>query len=174
VTEKQEKILHSALHLFAQKGFDGTSTRQVAQRAEVSEGLIFRHFGSKEGLLEAILKRGEEMAAEAVKPVLEATAPKEVIAKALEMPFEIKVDSYQTWRLIYALKWQTDRYSAVGLEVLRQKLSEAFAALGCEDPVSEAEIVLMYLDGAATALLLHPPQAQHRLLQTLKKKYALQ
>ena len=42
----------AALELFAEKGFDGTSTRSIADRAGVSEALIYRHFGSKTGLYE--------------------------------------------------------------------------------------------------------------------------
>ena len=44
MTNKQQKILSSALKLFAKQGFDATSTRSIAQDAGVSEGLIFRHF----------------------------------------------------------------------------------------------------------------------------------
>ncbi len=58
MTEKQEKILQSALELFAKEGFHATSTNKVAKHAGVSEGLIFRHFGNKEGLLQAILAEG--------------------------------------------------------------------------------------------------------------------
>jgi AcrR family transcriptional regulator len=41
--------------LFAEKGFSGTKTREIAERAGVSEGLIFKHFPSKEDLYAAIL-----------------------------------------------------------------------------------------------------------------------
>jgi AcrR family transcriptional regulator len=41
--------------LFAEKGFSGTKTREVAVRAGVSEALIFKHFPSKEDLYAAIL-----------------------------------------------------------------------------------------------------------------------
>jgi len=44
MTEKQEKIIKSALELFALEGYAATSTRKAAERAGVSEGLIFRHF----------------------------------------------------------------------------------------------------------------------------------
>ena len=42
MTEKQEQILKTALQLFAEKGYDGTSTAKVAKAAGVSEGLIFQ------------------------------------------------------------------------------------------------------------------------------------
>ena len=87
MTEKQEKILTTALQLFADKGYDATSTSKVAKAAGVSEGLIFRHFGNKEGLLNAIKQYGMEKAALVMGPILEEEDPKKIIKAALEMPF---------------------------------------------------------------------------------------
>lgn len=50
-------LLNSALDLFAQRGFAGTSTREIALNAGVSEALLFRHFGTKVALFEeAVVK----------------------------------------------------------------------------------------------------------------------
>jgi AcrR family transcriptional regulator len=46
-------LLVAAQELFAERGPLGTTTRQIAERADVSEDLIFRYYGSKTGLLEA-------------------------------------------------------------------------------------------------------------------------
>jgi AcrR family transcriptional regulator len=46
-------MLDAARACFAQSGYAGTSTRQVAARAGVVENLIFKHFGNKAGLFEA-------------------------------------------------------------------------------------------------------------------------
>jgi AcrR family transcriptional regulator len=45
-----------ATSLFARQGYNGTTTRQIAERARVSEAIIFRHFPSKEELYWAILE----------------------------------------------------------------------------------------------------------------------
>ena len=52
---RREGIITSAASLFAEKGFNGTKTREIAARAGVSEALIFKHFPSKEDLYAAIL-----------------------------------------------------------------------------------------------------------------------
>ena len=44
MTEKESSIINSAISLFAQEGYDGTSTLSIAKKAGVSEGLIFKHF----------------------------------------------------------------------------------------------------------------------------------
>ena len=54
-TAKQKLVLETATRLFAQKGYANTSTSEIAKKAGVSEGSIFRRFKTKEGLLLTIL-----------------------------------------------------------------------------------------------------------------------
>ena len=53
---RRRQILETALRLFARQGFDGTSTKQIAQAAGIAEGLIFHYFPTKEHLLTAMLE----------------------------------------------------------------------------------------------------------------------
>jgi len=53
---RREQILETALKLFAERGFDATSTRQIAKEVGVAEGLIFHYFPTKASLLTAILE----------------------------------------------------------------------------------------------------------------------
>jgi TetR/AcrR family transcriptional regulator, regulator of cefoperazone and chloramphenicol sensitivity len=54
-------LLAAGLQVFAERGYDAATTREVAQAAGVNEQLIQRYFGGKEGLLVAIIERyGEE------------------------------------------------------------------------------------------------------------------
>jgi AcrR family transcriptional regulator len=53
---RRGQILETALGLFAERGFDATSTRQIAQEVGVAEGLIFHYFPTKASLLTAILQ----------------------------------------------------------------------------------------------------------------------
>lgn len=53
--EPRRLLLEAARDLFASKGFGGTSTREIAERAGVSETLMFRSFGSKVGLFREAL-----------------------------------------------------------------------------------------------------------------------
>jgi AcrR family transcriptional regulator len=48
------RIVEAAREHFTERGFDGTTTREIAQRADVSETLIFRYFGNKQGLFDHI------------------------------------------------------------------------------------------------------------------------
>ena len=53
---RRERIIEAALDLFAAKGFDRTSTKEIARAAGVAEGLIFHHFDNKESLLAALFE----------------------------------------------------------------------------------------------------------------------
>ncbi|SEN16360.1 TetR/AcrR family transcriptional regulator [Paenibacillus sp. OV219] len=55
MTEKQAKILASAIEVFAEKGYAASSTSEIAQRAGVAEGTIFRHYKTKKELLLSIV-----------------------------------------------------------------------------------------------------------------------
>jgi TetR/AcrR family transcriptional regulator len=53
--ERKLQILAVAVSLFSQKGFRGTTTKEIAHAAGVSEAMVFRHFATKEELYDAIL-----------------------------------------------------------------------------------------------------------------------
>src|SRR5436305_11983296 len=55
--DRRVQILDVAMRLFARQGFEGTTTRQIAEMARVNEAIIFRHFPSKEDLYWAIIER---------------------------------------------------------------------------------------------------------------------
>jgi AcrR family transcriptional regulator len=52
---RRMEVLRVAMRLFSQRGFRGTTTKEIAQAAGVSEAIIFRHFATKEELYSAIL-----------------------------------------------------------------------------------------------------------------------
>lgn len=54
-TDRRAQLLDVAIDLFARKGFAGTTTREIASAAGVTEAIIFRHFATKQDLYKAIL-----------------------------------------------------------------------------------------------------------------------
>ncbi len=53
--ERSRQIVRVAAGLFAKKGFKGTTTREIARKAGISEAVIFKHFSCKEELYKAII-----------------------------------------------------------------------------------------------------------------------
>ena len=56
-SERRQQLIEIAKSLFAERGFDGTSIEEVAQRANVSKPVVYEHFGGKEGLYAVVVDR---------------------------------------------------------------------------------------------------------------------
>lgn len=55
--ERLEEITEAAMHEFLKKGFDGASMDSIAQRAKLTKGGLYHHFGGKDELLIAVYER---------------------------------------------------------------------------------------------------------------------
>jgi AcrR family transcriptional regulator len=58
----RQKLIHAAIELFAQQGVTETTTKQIAELAQVNEVTLFRQFGNKHGLLLAVIEDAEVFA----------------------------------------------------------------------------------------------------------------
>jgi len=173
MTEKQEKILQSALELFAKEGFHATSTSKVAKHAGVSEGLIFRHYGNKEGLLKAILQLGENRLKAIFVDIVMETEPKEVIKKVILMTSMIDKSDYDFWKLQFKLKWELEISSDKKMEPVKMALTNAFNKLKYEEPQVEADILLLITEGLGAAVLKGSNINSDKITSLLIKKYNL-
>src|SRR3954453_4855486 len=54
-SDRRRQLLETALDFFSRKGFEGTTTKEIAAAAGVTEAIIFRHFPSKQALYTAVL-----------------------------------------------------------------------------------------------------------------------
>jgi AcrR family transcriptional regulator len=61
ISDRELSILHAAIKVFSQKGFNGATTKEIAQEAGVAEGTIFRYFSTKKDILHQILMRTVEI-----------------------------------------------------------------------------------------------------------------
>src|SRR5262252_8489707 len=55
--ERRDEILRAALGVFARRGFEATRIADIAEAAEMSHGLIYRYFPSKEAAFVALVER---------------------------------------------------------------------------------------------------------------------
>lgn len=171
MVSKKERILEAALALFAKQGYAATSTNAIARKAAVSEGLLFKHFGNKQGLLDALLKEAEDQVTLLVAPIVTEKNPLEVIRKCIEMPFDVPQEAYNFWRLIFQLKWNIDYDPKKKEQPLREKLLAVFTELGKEDPEQETELLMQLIDSVSIGLLQGSLNAPLLFRDFLLKKY---
>lgn len=84
--DKQLQILKVAEDLFSDKGFDGTSVRDIAKEADVNVAMISYYFGSKEKLLQAIFQQRIEETKIQIESVMvdKSLAPLEKIYRLID------------------------------------------------------------------------------------------
>src|SRR5439155_15495557 len=70
--ERQASIIAAAASLFAQKGFNGTTTREIAKSAGISEALLFKYFPTKRALYAAIIAAKSRLLSQLLASVEEA------------------------------------------------------------------------------------------------------
>ena len=68
----RERLLETAIGMFAEKGYAGTSVREIVERAGVSKPVLYYYFQSKEGLFLAILDMAENLQKQLLFEVLES------------------------------------------------------------------------------------------------------
>ena len=98
-TSVHDRILGAGRRLFASKGYENASTLAIARLAGTSESQLMKHFGSKEGLLEAIFNDGWGKIIGRVRQRLSAvrspreklTAVSDMILTALEQDPDLKL-----------------------------------------------------------------------------------
>ena len=80
--ERREQLLDVGRALFAEKGFDGTSTEEIASRAGVSKPIVYEHFGGKEGLYAVVIDREMQRLLDVFTGALTAGTPRELLEQA--------------------------------------------------------------------------------------------
>lgn len=53
--DKEVRIINAAINIFSEKGFEATRTKEIAERAGIAEGTIFRYFPTKDAILERMV-----------------------------------------------------------------------------------------------------------------------
>jgi AcrR family transcriptional regulator len=105
VEETRSKILSAARELFERNGTRGTTTREVAERAGVNEATLFRHFGSKRALLDAM--REQACGVDELRNVL-ATLPGEDLQADLRALASFIVDHMMAKRAMMCVSLAED------------------------------------------------------------------
>lgn len=175
MTDKKANIIASALELFAEEGYSNTSTAKVARKALVSEGLIFRHFENKEGLLKAVMQDGKQQAAVLFNSIISENDPIELLKKTIYLALDMSANKEKAayWKLQYKLKWELGHTNPEKMEPIKRALTNAFEQLDYTFPSNEADFLLIYLDGLAAKLFLEEAFDVSPQLVYLHHKYKL-
>ncbi len=144
-------LIEAGTELFAERGPDDVSVRELAAHAGVNHGLVHRHFGSKDGLLQATMAKLADDVAESIGP----DDPDESLAQLLSTTFGATEEATH-WRIL--ARSLLDGVSVEELQddfpVVRRML--AAADRGVASPLTPQSLVTLLLAGGLGLLLFEP------------------
>ncbi|MGW2816260.1 TetR/AcrR family transcriptional regulator [Streptomyces sp. NPDC001415] len=138
----RRRLLDAARDLFAERGYEGATVREIAERAGANQALLFRYFGSKQGLLtEVVAQGGLEQ--------LRATPPEELFETALRSMLTSSASGTADRSLEVYLRSIGRGDEATGtLRELGGQYQSALAALsGAKDGALRADLAMAWLLG---------------------------
>jgi AcrR family transcriptional regulator len=98
---RREKLLEAATEVFAERGYEGARVEQIADVAEVSPGLLYRHFEGKQELYEELLLLANRQLLEHLAQAAAPNLPTDQrVLRGLDAFFGFVEDHRNLWRLI--------------------------------------------------------------------------
>jgi AcrR family transcriptional regulator len=146
-----ERILQVAIGLFAQKGYEATSTREIVEAAGVTKPMLYYYFGSKEGLCKAAIKRFvQPFFAELRQTTAESREPRELLVDFVWMHFQHFHNHRDVFQFYMSLCFGPDRekflqdFESLGEEihVLFGELASRVARTGILRPGCEEDFAI--------------------------------
>jgi len=113
LTPKQKRIMEAAIEMFAEKGYAATSTSEIAKKAEVAEGTIFKHYKTKKELLLGI-----------VTPVIVKFAYPFFLSPFIKAVFHSKHKSYEEMlRTLIANRYEFAKKNRALMKIFLQEMA---------------------------------------------------
>jgi AcrR family transcriptional regulator len=181
-------ILNCSLELFADKGFNGTSMSDIAERVGVSKGLAYSYFKSKQEILEILI---EDFILEKFFIVEEFISELELKKTAfdkliliVDRSFDLIINSEKIFRLYLRLLLQPGILESTQkkinnfhnrIAVILVEYKKIFTELGCQDPITEVYFFSAIINGVFLEYLSHGKEYPlEKVKEAIKKRYSVQ
>jgi AcrR family transcriptional regulator len=171
--ERKKQIMEVALELLAEEGFGKVSISKIAKKAEISKGLMYNYFKSKEDLIVEIMISAFYELADIFDPNKDGELTNEEMHYFIDKMFDVLKENIRTWRMYFMVIFQPEVYKLVKpklMQLLSSSMETAlgyFVKKGYEDPEAELRIFSAMLDGIALHYVMDPV---HFPLEGVKKK----
>jgi AcrR family transcriptional regulator len=168
----RERILESAIALFSERGYAASGVHEIARRAGIEKAALYWHFGSKEGLLAAVLDRTDAEFVERVyKKVSQSATSDERLDLFVNGLKRLAAERGHMVRLMLSIAIERSHVSAESRGAVQRVFDRTRAAvvqgfehaLGVKLPDVDliARLALAYLDEAAVRSAIDPEGAEH-------------
>ena len=167
----KEKIVKSALYLFATKGYFNTSISMIGNRAKVASSLIYYYFKNKEDLLQYILFKNFEEYEKNLLEMLEKVPNEDKIKVFIEFYLNEIEKNSQFWRLYFMLFFQPNILKKVHSQTkeIYEKYIKFLSIIFKDN--DEAKVFLALMDGISFHLLfLYDKKNLKEIISKIKEK----
>jgi AcrR family transcriptional regulator len=153
------KILDAALELFGTTGYENTSMAQIAKKANISKGLIYNYFDSKEDLLKALIDRLTTLGEDQIKHMI-VEDPRATLRHMLTFTFKWLKENEKMNRLLFSLTLQVERFEFIhNMANAKMKkyvvlLEHLLEQMKFPNHKTEARILATLFDGIAIQFLV--------------------
>jgi len=156
-----EKIISAALEVFKQRGFHRASMEEIAKQAEVSKGLAYNYFRSKEHLLAAVMERRFNEAEGLIQGIEERSGALNKLATILDRLFDAVKKDTMLYKFYLTVFLQPDAPAAIRRigntsEKIRSqwaKIFEVHRAIFSELGVADPEAEVIYFRSLTTGIV---------------------
>ena len=107
--ETKEQIIETALELFSQNGFLGTSMSDIASQLKITKGALYKHYESKQQILEQIIERMAKLDLERAKKY---EMPETEQKKFAEAYIHIPTEKIRKYSIAQFRHWTEENFSA--------------------------------------------------------------
>jgi len=158
----RQRILQSAIELFARQGYSATSVRQIAKAAGVSPSLLYNYFDGKETLLGAIFLESVAQVQASLEAAAGGAGRPERVEHLVRGAFTAVRERLPFWRVLYRLRGEPEVIAGLGehLRVWTDSVRDSIEALlqdsGSANPRLEALALFGAIDGVAQHFALDP------------------
>ena len=161
-SERKKVILDAAQRTFVEFGYHGALMDTIAERAEVTKPILYRHFPSKLDLLLAILDRaGEELRASLLLPDPQVMDWLASTRYSIHAYFDFVVRSDKAFRLIYTTDLNVDRKASERITQIRKGIIKIVADMIASYtdtsivPRRDIDILAIMLVGMVETTVIH-------------------
>ena len=181
-----DRIIEAAGKLFARQGYHGTTTRQIAQLADVSENTIFRQFDQKEALFWSTLQHYSselKLRRDLAEGLARCDPLDVVLPKILDLLTDVATYKPELLQMItiafLELHWKVEQFGNTYLSPILSEISRYLEAnikkgtsRGSDPIILTAALTMTTFVHAEIFRLIHPGQSVYRNSQDAARAYA--
>lgn len=160
--ERSNEISEAALRLFAAKGFQNTSIREIAVEAGISKGLIYNYYRSKEEILKSLVSNVFNNMWQRFGFDIDGELSEEDYIDFINLSIDIVVEDLDHYKLWFSVLTQPKVLAMVMDDLwteaspIMKRMEQYYARKGYENPIVQMRFASAIIDGIQMHIMLDP------------------